>query len=81
MKVSQCVICESEKVNSKEIHHKILGLCQLNVCKDCGHQSLVRKFKKMNYKILSESYYKDNTMRGIFTKKYKYFSRSPPECL
>ena len=69
MKVSQCVICESEKVNSKEITHKILGLCQLNVCEECGHRSFVTKFKKMNDKILSESYYKDNTNERNLHKK------------
>ena len=75
MKVSQCVICESEKVNSKEIPHKILGLCHLYVCEDCGHQSFVPKLKKMKDNEFSSEYvnvsqHNEGLQKQFINRKY-----------
>ncbi len=75
MKVSQCVICEGDKVNSREIPHKILGLCQLNVCEGCGHQSFVPKFKNMKDNEFSSEYvnvsqHNEGLQKQFINRKY-----------
>ena len=75
MKVSQCVICESAKVNYKQFDHQILGSCMLHVCEDCGHQSFVPNIKEMKDKEFSSNYvnfskHNDCLQKSFINRKY-----------